>query len=117
MTTTRNTQIQVKLHDAVHDQAAVERILREASEKFRLFDNTATSKVPNTIRSIVEREHHGFGLGARIVNDLIVVDFFPHKNPAAVFNDVRKFVMDSLFLTFPNNVQEMKEGTFISLYG
>jgi hypothetical protein len=112
----KNTQVQIRLNDALEDRAVVERILLETSKKFQLFDNTATSKVQDTIKSLVEREHHGFGLGARIVNGLIVIDFFPHRNPPPMFNDVRQFVMDNLFLAFPNNAQEIGADKFIGLH-
>jgi hypothetical protein len=112
----KNKQIHITINEISKNRTVVDRILCEAAKKYQLFDNTATSKVPNTIRSLVEREHYGFGLGARIVNELIVVDFFPHKRPSSVFNDVCKFVVDNIFLAFPNNSEEAKESAFINLY-
>lgn len=109
-------QIHIKIDDVVKDHQTVERILVEACEKFQLYENTKTSKVPQTLISIIEHEQSGFGLGARIVEKRIIVDFFPHKHGSPKFDDVCDFVMSKLFLAFPERARKATEVEFISLY-
>jgi hypothetical protein len=103
------TQIQVKSDDMVRAQMQVERILAAAARKFDLFDNTVTSAVPNTIKSLVEREHAGFGLGARIVGDLIIVDFNPRGDTSQKFRDIYHDIISKLAQMFPNRIKEVRE--------
>src|SRR5580658_818003 len=112
----KKAQIHIKIDNVVKDQSIIESILAETCEKFQLFDNTKTSRVPQTIKSIVEREHYGFGFGARIVEKLIIVDFSPRNTHSPIFNDIYNFVVSKLFLAFSDRVKEANETEFISLY-
>jgi hypothetical protein len=102
-------QIQLKSKDILRDKLVVEKILLNVAEKFHLFDNTITSKVPNTIKSLVEREHYGFGIGARVVAELIIVDFVPHKNPPPRFEELCRDIKTDLFHAFPGKAKEFDE--------
>lgn len=111
-----NIQVHIKSIDIDNDRLIVEAILIEAAKKFNLFDNTGTSKVKHTIKSLVEREHYGFGLGARIANNLIIVDFFPRDTTSPIFKLICEFVFDKLVLSFQKNAVQAKVDEFISLY-
>jgi hypothetical protein len=103
------TQIQVKPDDLAKGRMQVERILVAAAKKFDLFDNTATSKVPKTIKSLVEGEHRGFGLGTRIVDDLIIVDFNPRGDTSQKFRDLYHDLAVELARIFPDGIKEVRE--------
>lgn len=109
----KEAQIHIETSDIVKDQLIVREILVDAQKKFSLFDNSETSRVPKTIISIVEREGYGFGLGARIVNNLIIVDFSRHKSQSRVFGDVYEFITSKLFSTFSQNAKRAEENDFI----
>jgi hypothetical protein len=103
-------QIQIKL-EKDEDSKTVEKILNFAAEKFRLVDNTVTSLVPNTIRSLIDETGAGFGLGARVVEPLIIVDFNPRCGRTEkfnlIFNDIaselQKFFKERLAFAKPND--------------
>ena len=69
------SQVRIKFKDLDADKAVVDKIFLAALNKFNLYDNTYTSRVPHTIRSIVEGKGVGFGLGARVVENYIYVEF------------------------------------------
>ncbi len=106
-------QVHIESGNIANDQLLVRDIIVETRDRFKLFDNRETSRVPKTIISIVEREHYGFGLGARIVDKLIIVDFNRGKSPSPAFDDVYKFIAAKLFAAFPQNAKEANENEFI----
>ena len=107
-------QIHIAYKDIVVDRPVVDKIFSAAAKMFNLFDNTLTSRVPNTIKSIVEKDGYGFGLGARVVDKLIVVDFFPNRSPVSlIFDDVCQYIDTELSLAFPENLHEAKEHEFV----
>jgi len=67
-----------------------------AAARFELFDNSVTSRVPDTIRSLVEKIGAGFGLGARVVGGLIVLDFHPRGERSEKFAAVLEFITSGL---------------------
>jgi hypothetical protein len=109
-------QIHIEANDVVKDELTVREILVETRDEFGLFDNSETSRVPKTILSMCEREHYGFGLGARIVDKLIIVDFNRRKSPSPVFDDIYKFITAKLFAAFPRNAKEARESEFIPIH-
>ena len=68
-------QLHIRKAASCEDRERVERILVAAAQHFGMEDNTVTSGVPDTIRSYVERIGYGLGIGARIVGELVVVEF------------------------------------------
>jgi hypothetical protein len=88
-------QIQIRM-EKEGDSQAVEKVLAAAAERFGLFDNTVTSRVPNTIRSLGEKNGTGFGLGARVVEPLILVDFYPRSGRTEKFNLVFEHITSEL---------------------
>ena len=77
------------------DRKIVEEILLATVAKFNLFDNTSTSRVPDTIKSMVERNGYGFGLGARVVGNSIFVDFNSTKGICKNLNrSINSFLMN-----------------------
>jgi hypothetical protein len=113
-------QLQIKWESKVDERRSVENIFILATEKFHLFDNTPTSRVPNTIKSIVERDGFGFAFGARVVSDLIIVDMFPRKSPSEqLFAEICNFLQTELFKIFPTQIREFEdeEPGFIPTYG
>ena len=103
-------QHQIKFENLVTDRAAVEKILLGAASKFNLFDNTYDSTIPETIRSIVEGKGFGFGLGARVRNDLILIDFFPRPNQLSKFQEIYNFILGDLVNAFPRISKVIQEG-------
>jgi hypothetical protein len=106
----RKSQIEIESTNLDSDRAMVEEILLAAANKFNLYDNSHTSRVPNTIRSIVEGDGFGFGLGARVVQSSIFVDFLRSKNSSQKFNDVHAFILGELREVFEMELQEVWEG-------
>ena len=105
----RKSQVEIKIRNLDTDRVTVEKILLTSAAKFALFDNTHTSRVPNTIRSIVEREGYGFGLGARILESSIFVDFNRPKNDSPKFDEVREFILNELRTAFQSELHEVWE--------
>jgi hypothetical protein len=103
------TQIHIKSDDVANGRLQVEQVLVAAARKFGLFDNTVTSRVPNTIKSLVEREGFGFGLGGRVVDDLIIVDFYPHGDTPQQFRDIYHDIAAELAQKFPGGAKEVRE--------
>lgn len=106
----QRSQIQIEIKNLDEDVAAVEKILLAAVLKFNLYDNTHTSRVLNTVRSIVEGKGFGFGLGARMVEDSIFVDFNRMKTTSVRFEAVHDFILDELKSAFQVELKEIWEG-------
>lgn len=105
----RESQIKIESANLDSDRAAVEKVLLAATNKFNLYDNSHTSRVPGTIRSIVEGNGFGFGLGARVVQNSIFVDFNRDKNNSQKFDDVHVFILDELREVFEIELLEVWE--------
>ena len=113
----KNRQLHIGLGNALNERLVVENIFVSAVNKYNLFDNTKTSRVPSTIKSIVEREGYGFGLGARIIGNSIIVDMFPNNSLAnQLFAEVCEYIKNELFLLFNNQIREVNENDFISTH-
>ena len=97
---------QLHIRDSVpsEDVQHVERVLLNAASRFALADNTHTSRVPNTIRSYSEKLGYGFGLGARVVRDLIIVDFNRRSEPSPEFPAVVEHIHSELRRVFGDRV-------------
>jgi hypothetical protein len=104
------SQVEIKTANLDTDKKIVEGIFLAATVKFNLFDNTETSKVPDTIKSIVERKGFGFGLGARVVGNSIFVDFNRMKGDSQKFEQVHQFISEELKRTFQCDLLEVWEG-------
>jgi hypothetical protein len=105
----RKSQVEIKIRNLDTDRVTVEKILLTSAAKFALFDNTHTSRVPNTIRSIVEGDGFGFGLGACIVEGSVFVDFNRPKTDSAKFDAVREFILNELRAVFQSELPEVWE--------
>lgn len=106
----KKKQFQLESEDIFHDSLCVQKILFAAAHKFDLFDNTVTSRMPNTINSFSEREHFGFGLGARIADKLILIDFNPRGGMSEKLNNIIQCIKTELLHAFPGKVKEICEG-------
>jgi hypothetical protein len=117
-------QIQIKL-EKDDDSNAVEKVLDAAVKKFGLIDNTVTSLVPNTIQSLIEGMGTGFGLGARVIEPLILVDFNPRCGRTEKFNlvfdhivsELQKFFKERFSFAKPNNYIKMENSLPLSEAG
>jgi hypothetical protein len=109
-------QIQIKLEKS-EDSQIVERILVAAAEKFGLVDNSVTSRVPNTIRSFVEGVGFGFGIGARNVESLILIDFNPRTTQSEKFNAVYNQIVSDLRESFAERFAFATPGNYIKSEG
>jgi hypothetical protein len=105
----RKSQFEIKTSHLESDKDKVEAILLAAANFFELFDNTHTSKVPETIRSIVEGDGFGFGLGARVKNNSIFVDFNRPKNLSPKFDEVKQFIVTEMKSAFARELPEIWE--------
>lgn len=103
------SQVRIELKDLNADKAIVEKILLAALAKFNLHDNSDTSRVPHTIRSVVEGKGFGFGLGARVVENFMFVDFNPGGNNPPKFAEVHDFILDGLKNAFHVQLEEIWE--------
>ena|SRR5579862_7341126 len=103
------SQVRIEFKDLDTDRAAVKKILLAAADKFNLRDNSETSRVPDTIRSVVEGKGFGFGLGARVLGNSIFVDFNRRSNNSPKFDEVHDFILDELKNAFSTGLEEIWE--------
>jgi hypothetical protein len=103
----RKSQVQIEITDLDADKAVVEKIFIAVAGKFNLYDNTHESRVPETIKSIVEAKGFGFGLGARVVKELIFVHFHRPKTNSPKFDQVREFILNELQDSFNRELLEV----------
>ena len=61
----KTARIHINASELAEDRSNLKTVLVETFDRFGLFDNSETSRVPETIISIVEREHYGFGIGGK----------------------------------------------------
>jgi hypothetical protein len=103
----RRSQVQIKFANLSEGRIIVERILLTATDKFKLYDNSHTSRVKNTIRSVVEGDGFGFGLGARVAEETIYVNFNGGRSNSPKFDEVHDFVLDELRRAFRLELSEI----------
>jgi hypothetical protein len=103
------SQVRIKFKDLDADKAVVEKILLAAASKFDLKDNSETSRVPDTIRSVIEGKGIGFGLGARVVGEYIFVDFGRQKSESPKYDQAHDFILKELEHGFHVELQEIWE--------
>lgn len=116
--TKRKSQVRIEFADLDEGKIIVEKILLTAADRFKLYDNSHTSRVPDTIKSIVEGDGVGFGLGARVVENTICVDFLPNNSDSLKFDGVREFILDELRKAFRLELKEISEGnpSFVKIH-
>ena len=76
-------------------------------------DTTVTSRVPNTIRCYSERVGYGFAIGARIFDELIIVDFFSGKESSVHFAPMVKRITFELQRIFCERIYIPQKSEFI----
>lgn len=108
------TQLHIPDASGVEDRAHVEQILVAAAKEFGIVDTTVTSRVPDTIRCYSERIGHGFAIGARVVGDLIIVDFYTGKQPSPRFPAVEERLTSELRLIFGERIIIPKTSDYIA---
>jgi hypothetical protein len=106
------SQVCIESKNLEADRAVIDKILAAACDKFSLYDNSDESRVPDTIRSIVERKGFGFGLGGRVVEKSIFVDFNPCHGKESKFDEVHDFILAELKASFGVDLGEILEGTY-----
>jgi hypothetical protein len=111
-------QIQIEIANLSTDKTVVDQVLLMVLGKFDLYDNTDTSRVPDTIRSIVESKGFGFGLGARVKGDLILVDFNPRGRTASRFQEIYDFLLSKFSDVFSGKLKIVQEDdpAYIKVY-
>jgi hypothetical protein len=109
LTPLKKSQVRIEFANLDADRVVVEKILLAAADKFNLYDNTETSRVPDTIKSVVESKGFGFGVGARVVKNSIFVDFNRGKNDSPKFDEVHDFILSELQNVFQKRPQEIWE--------
>lgn len=90
------SQVHIRNFSGALDWEQVERVLILAASHFGMADTTVTSRVPQTIRCFSQRVGYGFAIGARVVGDLIIIDFFPGKEPSEHFEPVKERITSEL---------------------
>jgi hypothetical protein len=88
-------QLQIRAANP-EDRISVEQVLVAVAARFGLVDNSITSRVPDIIRSYVEKIGAGFGRGARVVGDSILVDFNPCGQRSKTFSAVMENIVSEL---------------------
>jgi hypothetical protein len=109
------TQFHIRLASGIDDQILVKQILLSAAEKFGVADNTVTSREPETICCLTERPGYGFGLGARVVGEMVIVDFNPHGETSPLFCAVEDFIKTESIRVFGERVYFPTSSEYISL--
>lgn len=90
------TQIHIQDASNAEDKARVEQLLVDAASEFGMADTTVTSRVPDTVRCYSERVGSGFAIGARVVREIIIVDFYAGKDPSPRFPVVEQRIASEL---------------------
>ena len=91
------------------DQARVARILIATAERFTLLDTYLTSGMPYTIRCYSESARGGFAVGARVVAENVMVDFFAGREASPRFPAVVEHVCSEMRRVFGGRVQVLKQ--------
>jgi hypothetical protein len=107
-------QLHIQGASGVEDKARVEQVLVATATEFGIFDTTVTSRVPDTIRCYSERIGHGFAIGARVVGDLIIVDFYAGKEPSPRFPAVEERLTSELRRIFGERIIIPKASDYIA---
>ena len=98
------TQLHIQDASGVEDRARVEQILVSAASEFGIVDTTVASRVPDTIRCYSERIGFGFAIGARVDQSIIIVDFYPGKEPSPCFPAVEERITSELRRVFGERI-------------
>jgi hypothetical protein len=109
------TQIHIQDASGVEDKARVEQILVSAASEFGIADTTVTSRVPETIRCYSERIGYGFAVGARVVREIIIVDFNTGKEPSPGFLAVEERITSELRRIFGERIIIPKASEYIAV--
>jgi hypothetical protein len=107
------TQLHIQAASGTEDRAQVEQILASVAKEFGIVDTTVTSCVPDTIRCYSEHIGHGFAIGARVVGNLIIVDFNAGKEPSPGFPAFEKRVTSELRRIFDERVINPEASDYI----
>jgi hypothetical protein len=108
------TQLHIQDASGVEARARVEQLLVAAATEFGVVDTTVTSRVPDTIRCYSERIGHGFAIGARVVGNLIIVDFYTGKEPSPRFPAVEERLTSELRRIFGERIIVPKASDYIA---
>jgi len=108
------TQLHIQDASGVEDRARVEQILVAAASEFGIADTTVTSRVPDTIRCYSERVGSGFAIGARVVREIIIVDFYGGKEPSPRFPAVEERITSELLRIFGERIIIPKASEYIA---
>jgi hypothetical protein len=76
-------------------------------------DTTVTSRVPQTIRCFSQKVGYGFAIGARVVGDLIIVDFRLGKEPSDHFEPIKARITSELERMFKERYYIPQPSEFI----
>lgn len=98
------------------DQARVAEMLLATAGRFTLLDTYLTSGMPYTIRCYSESARGGFAVGARVVAEDVVVDFFAGRETSPRFHAVVEHVCSQLRRAFGGRVEVLKPAG-VSLQG
>jgi hypothetical protein len=110
--------IRYQLHilNATHDDSLIVLALLSAtSEKIRLFDNAFSSRAEGTMASYTEAEGFGFGLGARKLSKLILLDFNSRGIKSVTFDEVYRFIKEELCAKFNDRIRTPELVDFIEI--
>lgn len=109
---------QLHIFIAEPDDAAREiaEILSLVAERFSLRDNTSASRVPNTICSYCQATYSGVGIGARLADQMVIIDLNPRDSEEQFFNEVYFFASQELFRTFPGRVRVALPSQFVEIF-
>jgi hypothetical protein len=106
-------QIHIKAAANAEDRGRVEQILVATAEKFSMVDNSVTSRVPDTIRCYCERVGYGFSNGARVVGEIIIVDFGPGRQPTPNYPAMEDFLVSELRRVFGERIYIAPQSEYI----
>ncbi len=90
------------------DQARVAEILISTAERFTLLDTYLTSGIPYTIRCYSESARGGFAVGARLVAEDVLVDFFSGREASPRFPAVVEHICSRLRRVFGGRMRVLK---------
>ena len=109
-----NSQLHIKAAANAKDRKRVEQILVATAEKFSMSDTSVTSRVPDTVRCYSERVGYGFSNGARIVGDIIIVDFGPGRQSSPNYPAMEDYLISELRRVFGERIHIPAQSEYVA---
>ena len=107
----KGKQLQIKCQKS--EEIYIKEVIDSTAAEFRMVNTIESSLVEQTIVNYSEHLRAGFGLGARRVNDQVIVDFNPCDSSPDIFARVFDSVSSKLAEEFGDRMLTADEKSYI----